>query len=95
MHRIVITRDQFDHFIPFSHPFLVHAHVLLFFVSLILAIGWNRMYQAYLASGDMAAAVSFLNKVPKDDPHVRSVIHACRVTYGKPKDQEKKKKKKI
>lgn len=66
----------------------------LFFVSLILTIGWNRMYQAYLASGDMEAAASFLDKVPKDDPHVRSVIHACRVTYGNPKDQEKKKKKK-
>ncbi|CAO2835964.1 unnamed protein product [Amaranthus hypochondriacus] len=57
-------------------------------------LSYLRMYQAYLASGDMEAAASFLDKVPKDDPHVRSVIHACRVTYGNPKDQEKKKKKK-
>ncbi|GFZ12468.1 transducin/WD40 repeat-like superfamily protein [Actinidia rufa] len=36
-----------------------------------------RMYQALLASGDLKAATKMLNKIPKDDPHVRCVINAC------------------
>lgn len=57
-------------------------------------LSYLRMYQAYLVSGDMEAASNFLSKIPKDDPHVRSVLHACRVTYAKPKEEEKKTKKK-
>ncbi|KNA09902.1 hypothetical protein SOVF_149320 isoform A [Spinacia oleracea] len=57
-------------------------------------LSYLRMYQAYLVAGDMEAATLFLSKIPKEDPHVRSVIHACRVTYGKPKAEEKTKKKK-
>lgn len=55
-------------------------------------LSYLRMYQAYLASGHLKAAHSFLKHIPKDDPHVRYVIHACGVTYGKPKDKAKKKK---
>ncbi|XP_021758797.1 pentatricopeptide repeat-containing protein At4g21880, mitochondrial-like [Chenopodium quinoa] len=57
-------------------------------------LSYLRMYQAYLAAGDMEAATAFLSNIPKDDPHVRSVLHACRITYGKPKEEKKKKKKK-
>ncbi|KAL9236357.1 hypothetical protein vseg_011038 [Gypsophila vaccaria] len=53
-----------------------------------------RMYQAYLASGHLDEATEFLSTIPKDDPHVQCVIHACRVTYGNRKDGAKKKEKK-
>ncbi|KAH9610959.1 hypothetical protein KSS87_002499 [Heliosperma pusillum] len=52
-----------------------------------------RMYQAYLASGHFEEATDFLSRIPRDDFHVRSIIHACRVSYGKQKRTEKKKKK--
>ncbi|XP_057473800.1 pentatricopeptide repeat-containing protein At4g04790, mitochondrial-like [Actinidia eriantha] len=43
-----------------------------------------RMYQALLASGDLKAATKMLNKIPKDDPHIRCVINACKTTYVQP-----------
>ncbi|KAL2943866.1 hypothetical protein RDABS01_032213 [Bienertia sinuspersici] len=57
-------------------------------------LSYLRMYQAYLASGDREAASSFLNKIPKDDIHVRSVLHACRVTYANSKQEKSEPKKK-
>jgi hypothetical protein len=44
---------------------------------------WNacRMYQALLASGDNKSAKIMLNKIPKDDHHVRCVIKACERSY--------------
>ncbi|XP_074290518.1 pentatricopeptide repeat-containing protein At4g04790, mitochondrial-like isoform X2 [Silene latifolia] len=49
-----------------------------------------RMYQAYLASGHFEKATDFLSSIPRDDIHVRSIIHACRVSYGKQQETEKK-----
>lgn len=40
-----------------------------------------RMYQALLASGGHVSAKVMLNKIPKDDPHVRIVIQECQRTY--------------
>ncbi|XP_011048290.1 PREDICTED: pentatricopeptide repeat-containing protein At4g04790, mitochondrial-like [Populus euphratica] len=40
-----------------------------------------RMYQALLASGGHVSAKVLLNKIPKDDPHVRIVIQECQRTY--------------
>jgi hypothetical protein len=39
------------------------------------------MYQALLASGGHVSAKVMLNKIPKDDPHVRIVIQECQRTY--------------
>ncbi|KAL7216949.1 hypothetical protein ACSBR1_028806 [Camellia fascicularis] len=50
-----------------------------------------RMYQALLASGDHKSATNMLNKIPKDDPHVRCVIKACQATYIKPTSSKEKK----
>ena len=52
------------------------------------------MYQALLASGDLKAATKMLNKIPKDDPHVRCVIKACKTTYIQPTSLKGKNKKK-
>ncbi|KAA8526940.1 hypothetical protein F0562_008831 [Nyssa sinensis] len=59
-------------------------------------LSYLRMYQALLASGDHKSAANMQNKIPKDDPHVRSVMKACRATYSKytPEKGKKKKKKK-
>ncbi|KAJ7948482.1 Pentatricopeptide repeat-containing protein [Quillaja saponaria] len=40
-----------------------------------------RMYQALLASGDYRSAKLILHRIPKDDPHVCSVLKACQKTY--------------
>lgn len=59
---------------------------------------WNacRMYQALLASGDHKSAKIMLNKIPKDDPHVLSVIKAFQRNYivSNSADGKKRKKKK-
>ncbi|XP_074301784.1 pentatricopeptide repeat-containing protein At4g04790, mitochondrial-like isoform X2 [Silene latifolia] len=49
-----------------------------------------RMYQAYLASGHFEEATDFLSSIPRDDIHVQSIIHVCRVSYGKQQETEKK-----
>ncbi|KAF5948786.1 hypothetical protein HYC85_014743 [Camellia sinensis] len=49
------------------------------------------MYQALLASGDHKSATNMLNKIPKDDPHVRCVIKASQATYIKPTSSKEKK----
>nr|XP_011460991.1 PREDICTED: pentatricopeptide repeat-containing protein At4g21880, mitochondrial-like isoform X2 [Fragaria vesca subsp. vesca] len=57
-------------------------------------LSFLRMYQALLASGDRKAAKVLEHKIPKDDPHVRSIIEACKLTYLKKKEKNKTKKKK-
>lgn len=51
-----------------------------------------RMYQALLAGGDRKAARTLRGKMPKDDPHVRYIIQACKTAYSEPKSRKKKKK---
>lgn len=51
------------------------------------------MYQALLAAGDRKAAKVLGRKIPKDDPHVRSIIESCTLTYLEKKEEKKKKKK--
>ncbi|THG14662.1 hypothetical protein TEA_011793 [Camellia sinensis var. sinensis] len=46
---------------------------------------------ALLASGDHKSATNMLNKIPKDDPHVRCVIKASQATYIKPTSSKEKK----
>lgn len=41
-----------------------------------------RMYQVLLASGMRDSAQKLLKKIPKDDPHVRQIIEACKKTYS-------------
>lgn len=50
-----------------------------------------RMYQALFSSGQRQAARKLLNTVPKDDPHVRFIVHSCRTTYkqGRKKSSRK------
>ena len=53
------------------------------------------MYQALLAAGDYRSATFMLNKIPKDDAEVCSVIKACQETYCEeiaPVARKKKKK---
>nr|XP_011469580.1 PREDICTED: pentatricopeptide repeat-containing protein At4g21880, mitochondrial-like isoform X2 [Fragaria vesca subsp. vesca] len=57
-------------------------------------LSFLRMYQALLASGDRKAAKVLEHKIPKDDPHVQSIIEACKQTYIKKTEETKKKKKK-
>jgi hypothetical protein len=49
------------------------------------------MYQALFSSGQRQAARKLLNTVPKDDPHVRFIVHSCRTTYkqGRKKSSRK------
>lgn len=47
----------------------------------VLSYLW--MYKAFLASGNHKSASKLLSKMPRDDPHVRSVIQACKQTYIK------------
>ncbi|GAV60856.1 PPR domain-containing protein/PPR_2 domain-containing protein [Cephalotus follicularis] len=54
-------------------------------------LSFLRMYQALLASGDHKTANILLKKIPKDDPHVRCVIKACKNTYGVKCKRERKK----
>ncbi|KAL5736070.1 hypothetical protein ACOSQ2_030858 [Xanthoceras sorbifolium] len=56
-------------------------------------LSYLLMYQALLASGDRHSARRLLSKIPKDDPHVRCIIHACKSTYNRTKEKKKKKKK--
>ncbi|XP_062169018.1 pentatricopeptide repeat-containing protein At4g04790, mitochondrial-like isoform X2 [Alnus glutinosa] len=44
-------------------------------------LSFLRMYQALLASGDNKSAKIMLNKIPKDDHHVRCVIKASERSY--------------
>ncbi|XP_059659603.1 pentatricopeptide repeat-containing protein At4g04790, mitochondrial-like isoform X2 [Cornus florida] len=46
-------------------------------------LSFLRMYQALLASGNHKSATNMLKHIPRDDPHVRSVIKACQATYSK------------
>ncbi|XP_059441393.1 pentatricopeptide repeat-containing protein At4g04790, mitochondrial-like isoform X2 [Corylus avellana] len=60
-------------------------------------LSFLRMYQALLASGDHKSAKIMLNKIPKDDPHVLSVIKAFQRSYytvSNSEDGKKRKKKK-
>ncbi|XP_024200345.1 pentatricopeptide repeat-containing protein At4g21880, mitochondrial [Rosa chinensis] len=57
-------------------------------------LSFLRMYQALLAAGDRKAAKVLGRKIPKDDPHVRSIIESCTLTYLEKKEEKKKKKKK-
>ncbi|KAL5207009.1 hypothetical protein ABZP36_031444 [Zizania latifolia] len=41
-----------------------------------------RMYQVLLMSGKQKAARKLFNKLPKEDVHVRYVIHSCSVAYN-------------
>ncbi|KAL5540025.1 hypothetical protein UlMin_043980 [Ulmus minor] len=56
-------------------------------------LNFLRMYQALLTAGDHKAAKILLTKIPKDDPHVRCVIHACQATYIDSTSKNMKKKK--
>ncbi|KAL5540016.1 hypothetical protein UlMin_043971 [Ulmus minor] len=56
-------------------------------------LNFLRMYQALLTAGDHKAAKILLTKIPKDDPHVRCVIHACQATYMDSTYKNMKKKK--
>lgn len=49
------------------------------------------MYQALLASGDHKSAKILLSKIPRDDPHVRSIVGACKATYKREKKIEEQK----
>lgn len=53
------------------------------------------MYQVLLASGDHKSAKILLNKIPKDDIHVRCVIKACQTSYITSKSTKGKKKNKV
>ncbi|KAL8160189.1 hypothetical protein V2J09_001726 [Rumex salicifolius] len=46
------------------------------------------------SAGDLESAEEILKKIQLDDPHVRSVIRACRQTYATSSKKEKKKKEK-
>lgn len=58
-------------------------------------LSFLRMYQVLLASGEHKAAKILLNKIPKDDIHVRCVIKACQTSYIKSKSTKGKKKNKV
>ena len=53
------------------------------------------MYQVLLASGEHKAAKILLNKIPKDDIHVRCVIKACQTSYIRSMSTKGKKKNKV
>lgn len=53
----------------------------------VLSYLW--MYKAFLASGNCKSANKLLSKMPKDDPHVRFVIQACKQTYTIPSCKRK------
>ncbi|XAR56644.1 hypothetical protein NMG60_11037205 [Bertholletia excelsa] len=58
-------------------------------------LSFLRLYQVHLASGQTSSAQKLLNKIPKDDPHVRCIIQGCMVTYlNVTSTKEKTKKKK-
>lgn len=54
----------------------------------VLSYLW--MYKAFLASGNRKSASKLLSKMPKDDPHVRFVIQACKQTYTIPSLQKER-----
>lgn len=45
-------------------------------------LSYVRMYRALLALGDYKSAANILNKIPRDDIHVCSVVQACQAAYG-------------
>ncbi|CAN4104074.1 unnamed protein product [Withania somnifera] len=45
-------------------------------------LSYVRMYRALLALGDYKSAANVLNKIPRDDVHVCSVVQACQAAYG-------------
>lgn len=49
------------------------------------------MYQALLALGDHKSATRILNEMPKDDPHVNSIINASQETFSIKKKKKAKK----
>ncbi|PHT43898.1 hypothetical protein CQW23_17923 [Capsicum baccatum] len=57
-------------------------------------LSYVRMYRAMLALGDYEYAADILDKIPRDDIHVCSVVQACQAAYGTGKGKGKKKKKK-
>ncbi|CAH9135680.1 unnamed protein product [Cuscuta epithymum] len=46
------------------------------------SLSYLRMYQAVLALGSRKSAAKLLREIPKEDPHIRAVIHACQAAYG-------------
>ncbi|ONI13099.1 hypothetical protein PRUPE_4G202300 [Prunus persica] len=52
-------------------------------------LSFIRMYQALLAAGDCKASKILLSKIPKDDPHVRTIIKACKTIYSEGKKYKK------
>ncbi|KAK4576310.1 hypothetical protein RGQ29_027035 [Quercus rubra] len=58
-------------------------------------LSFLRMYQVLLASGEHKAAKILLNKIPKDDIHVRCVIKACQTSYIRSMSTKGKKKNKV
>ncbi|MCD7463903.1 hypothetical protein HAX54_051680 [Datura stramonium] len=57
-------------------------------------LSYVRMYRALLALGDYKSAANILNKIPRDDIHVCSVVQACQAAYGMSASTKGKKKKK-
>ncbi|KAK4355281.1 hypothetical protein RND71_024252 [Anisodus tanguticus] len=57
-------------------------------------LSYVRMYQVLLALGDYKSAANILNKIPRDDVHVCSVVQACQAAYGTSASAKGKKKKK-
>ncbi|KAM3302517.1 hypothetical protein P3S67_017019 [Capsicum chacoense] len=57
-------------------------------------LSYVRMYRAMLALGDYEYAADILDKIPRDDIHVFSVVQACQAAYGTGKGKGKGKKKK-
>ncbi|KAM7266762.1 hypothetical protein ACFE04_008928 [Oxalis oulophora] len=59
-------------------------------------LSYIRMYQAYLASGDIKSANGLLSNISKDDyPHVSHFIEACKKTYISKKKKKLKPKQKL
>ncbi|XP_059284447.1 pentatricopeptide repeat-containing protein At4g04790, mitochondrial-like [Lycium ferocissimum] len=57
-------------------------------------LSYVRMYRALLALGDYKSAANILNKIPRDDIHVCSVVQACQEAYGMSASTKGKQKKK-
>ncbi|GAB4854927.1 hypothetical protein Ancab_023516 [Ancistrocladus abbreviatus] len=58
-------------------------------------LSFVRMYQVLLAAGDLKSAAKVLNRIPKDDSHVRLIISACQLTYNKSTKGDKSRKDKL
>ncbi|KAJ8542936.1 hypothetical protein K7X08_005459 [Anisodus acutangulus] len=57
-------------------------------------LSYVRMYQVLLSLRDYKSAANILNKIPRDDIHVCSVVQACQAAYGTSASAKGKKKKK-